>query len=316
MKIITICIYLFFLSFSFISMPEVSTQELQKDTCIYGQVYEENAGNVLEGTEIRVFSKEHKLLAKTLTNNKGEFKLCHFLAGEYLITANLDGFEQSKQEILLKTNEPIIVNLGLRVLVTFDIPGYIIAGKILEKNNKSVKKAEISIRDALSSELLSQTYTNYNGKYKIQLFKSCQMILSVYKQGFKIVLAHPTPLKFDNFLFNPNNSTYKIPDLNLIPMGIELKKKPSCISGKITDETGVPISNATIFVINGAKQYFIAKEVSNTDGQYKVNLKEYDQIILIVGKPSFSANAKVIHFDIDEKLDFSNINFKLASLKP
>src|SRR5260370_13981493 len=81
---------------------------------VIGQIVD-SSGAVIPAADVTVTSAESNFKQKTVTNNNGAYEFLYILPGRYTVSAVGKGFKPSGQDIDIRTNERIRVDLTLEV---------------------------------------------------------------------------------------------------------------------------------------------------------------------------------------------------------
>lgn len=162
-----------------------SIQGEQKSVTIYGQIYVDRLGILLQEAEVKVIS-EGKILKKAVTNQQGEYKITGLNTGKYTILANCDGFREKGMDVALYSNGYTLLNIGLNLSNnTGVVVSYKVSGVVKQPKGTPVTGASITILSALDQQVITKVLTNAQGQYEAEIDYGAQIILLVSKPGFE-----------------------------------------------------------------------------------------------------------------------------------
>jgi hypothetical protein len=91
---------------------------------VIGQIVD-SSGAVIPAADVTVTSAESNFKQKTVTNNNGAYEFLYILPGIYTVSAVGKGFKTSVQDIDIRINERIRVDLTLEVgAITEQVRGH------------------------------------------------------------------------------------------------------------------------------------------------------------------------------------------------
>lgn len=168
---------------------------------------------------------------------------------------------------------------------TSSVYGYVYGGDGTPLTDADVKVVSVN-------GLVGHAQTNANGYYQVKNVPSGLFIVSVDLKGF----AH-----VERSVKLPRGQALLL-DIGLV-VGIH-GDFPSCeISGSVKDLKGIRLADATVKVLNPFGQELIGRTVTDSEGNYKVNVRVGGQYVVYAYKAGFLSNASTINLVDMGRLD-------------
>ncbi|MFQ5866145.1 MAG: carboxypeptidase regulatory-like domain-containing protein [bacterium] len=224
-----------------------------------------------------------------VTNEQGNYQLEWLPEGEYLVSVYADGaFEYFENAVVPEYATPVKVTGGATAAVNFDVAPRnegtgIISGRVLgEWNDELLEIAVVIARPVVvplvwpDSERFFNAVTNPDGSYEISGLPAGEYVLFSFAPGY-------IGEYYDN-VFDPEEATLVKVDGIHPTTGIDFKLRPMLILesdlaagpqsgaslfGKVTDENGDVIRNATIYLLDESEQP-ISFARTNVGGDYEL----------------------------------------------
>ena len=285
------------------NINEVSNQNSANEISIYGNVIGRASGSPLYNVMIELFKhneendSDDKVLGSTVTGNDGNYEFTVALdrtaqydndAVAYYVRASKDKYTTSLYKLNLSN-----VDKSNRIKVDFQITvtSIIYAGKVTDTQKKPLVDAKIKAKyySANSDEDHVRDYgyaigttviTDYNGEYKFEVpiptnnsyLPQWQYLIYAEKDGY---------ITAEHFVNQNVEDMGRNITLNFTMKSVEeqeeedLKKNYVTIYGKVTDNNGKPILNATIedwLAYNNSYSLSIHYSTIQTDAQGKYEI--------------------------------------------
>ena len=168
---------------------------------------------------------------------------------------------------------------------TSSVYGYVCGGDGTPLIDADVKVLSVS-------GLVGHAQTNANGYYQVKDIPSGLLIVSVDLKGFAHV---ERPFKL------PRGQAVLL-DIGLV-VGIH-GDFPSCeISGSVRDLKGTRLADATVKVLNPFGQELRGRTATDSEGNYKVNVRVGGQYVVYAYKAGYLTNASTINLVDMVRLD-------------
>ena len=313
------------------NINEVSNQNSDNEISIYGNVIDRASGSPLYNVMIELFKhneendSDDKVLGSTVTGNDGNYEFTVALdrtaqydndAVAYYVRASKDKYTTSLYKLNLSN-----VDKSNRIKVDFQITvtSIIYAGKVTNTQKKPLVDAKIKAKyySANSDEDHVRDYgyaigttviTDYNGEYKFEVpiptnnsyLPQWQYLIYAEKDGY---------ITAEHFVNQNVEDMGRNITLNFTMKSVEeqeeedLKKNYVTIYGKVTDNNGKPILNATIEELNkmNKENEDLTKEIIEIRKKEKERSKDDNELVQIKNE----------HNAILKELEIKNMKIKI-----
>jgi hypothetical protein len=205
----------------------------------------------------------------------------------------------------------LLLAFSFVALAQTDKPSFV-SGRITTLWGEPLEKAKVSFyklegfSGASSTEKLTQTvFTDKAGNYKATLFHG-HFRVEIVAKGFS---------QTEVWRFYLGNGDDRILDFG-VSVGNWHIVLPMRIEGIITDETGNPVSDATVTMMavhipNVAKTFVSTQVRTDSKGSYSIGTLEVGDYVLIVSKPNYLPASTAFRLNNGEKKK-QNLELKVA----
>lgn len=123
----------------------------------------------------------------TVSDGNGNYAFRGLPSGEYRVSVELRGFRKAEVwRFYLPAGGNEVLDIGLEVGVFTEWRRPEVSGTVLGTDNKPLKDATVTAISALSPNIVEQTRTGDDGRYRIELQTSGQFIVYASKPGFAV----------------------------------------------------------------------------------------------------------------------------------
>ncbi|WP_377887184.1 carboxypeptidase regulatory-like domain-containing protein [Alkalihalobacillus sp. R86527] len=221
----------------------------------------DTAGAPLSNVSIRVVDDTGFLVGTILTGTDGTYEFNGLAPGNYTITAVADSYQSASIGAIVQSNETTVVNQSL-----VSNPGSI-SGSIIPLVDGTL--ITLTTSDGI---LIGSTLTNPSGDFLFENLQPGQYIVTATAPNYQTSTTGATVLSDE------------IADTSLT-----LEPNPAEISGVITDDSGNPVSNATIQIID-ANGTLLWTAGTDQDGNYAIGNLAPGAFTIVTNAQNYSSN--------------------------
>jgi len=274
---------------------------------VSGRVTEEGDGKAIPFISVDVIAKSGNFLTNTVTDADGNYQVI-VPAGDYVLAVtrwNVAGLvyreyynnvqkKEDAETVTVKTGEQT-KGIDFALPAFKDLPTYkvTITGKVVDENDKPIKKANIGVwaMDGAMMVAAKDTaiVTDAEGKYsfKCKVYNGggevAKLVVFAEKENCNIQFYNgKDDLSQADVIEITKDSDFKDVNFKLCPIGTGSGQYS--ISGKLTDEKGAPIVSCLAVAVRG-KNWHPVWALSDKEGKYNIKgLAEGSYIIQFMGE--------------------------------
>ncbi|MFC7370130.1 carboxypeptidase regulatory-like domain-containing protein [Fictibacillus iocasae] len=255
---------------------------------VIGNVVDAETGEIIPGATIEVLSNL-VVIASAAVNNLADYIIGGLPEGLVTIRANAPGYATETFTINVISGEIITQNFSL-----LSSPGSI-SGTVTDAAGVAVVGATVQAFDSIGN-LIGTAATDQNGDYTIPNLPSGNITVIASAQGFANASTEVTLARGQNLL-----------DVDLaFPSGL-----PASVSGTVTNEAGVPISGATIQILDEDGN-LIGTATSDSNGDYTIPNLPAGSFTVFVSAVGFQNESLGITLAVGQ--DLTDVDFALAAI--
>ncbi|MEK1833445.1 carboxypeptidase regulatory-like domain-containing protein [Priestia megaterium] len=214
---------------------------------VQGVVTDAQTGDTLPNTFIRVINNNGVIVTVVQNDKNGQYRVQNLEPGTYTLTVINSSFQRGTIGFVVSAGQTNTINISLE-----PNPGSI--GGTIANAQTNLPLASATVQLFLSQSLIpvANTVTDENGQYRF----------SGLEPGDYVVAANST-----NFARSVIGATV-FPNVQTTA-NVSLQPNPASVSGRITDQNGSPLSNATVRIID-ENETLLGTGISSLDGIYTV----------------------------------------------
>ncbi|MED4278752.1 carboxypeptidase regulatory-like domain-containing protein, partial [Priestia megaterium] len=214
---------------------------------VQGVVTDAQIGDTLPNTFIRVINNNGVIVTVVQNDNNGQYRVQNLEPGTYTLIVINSSFQRGTIGFVMSAGQTNTINISLE-----PNPGSI--GGTIANAQTNLPLAGATVQLFLSQSLIpvANTVTDENGQYRF----------SGLEPGDYVVAANST-----NFARSVIGATV-FPNVQTTA-NVSLQPNPASVSGRITDQNGSPLSNATVRIID-ENETLLGTGISSLDGIYTV----------------------------------------------
>ncbi|WP_394176431.1 carboxypeptidase regulatory-like domain-containing protein [Guptibacillus hwajinpoensis] len=276
-----------------IVVPDETTTvdlSLQRSTgSVFGKLQDDTGHPInSDSVGVRLLDAKGLLLQSTVASPECEFSFSDLPPGQYLISISANGYQSKVVPVSVVAGEVS------ELTITLFANAGIVSGKVTNmETGAGIAGASISVKDT-TNFAVANGITNENGDFSVDNIPPGSLVVTASRDGFGTGTA------------GVNVAANEVSEVS-----IALTPNPGSIEGTITDEdTGLPISNANVQVLNEAGT-IVANVMTQSDGKYlasNILAGVYEVIVSHTGYGSKLEGAIV------EKNEKVTLDFALSSV--
>ncbi|MBY0090740.1 carboxypeptidase regulatory-like domain-containing protein [Priestia aryabhattai] len=214
---------------------------------VQGVVTDAQTGEALPNTFIRVINNNGVIVTVVQNDNNGQYRVQNLEPGTYILIVINASFQRKTIGFVVNAGQTNTINVSLE-----PNPGSIVGTIVSAQTGLPLAGAMVQLFLSQSLIPVANTVTDENGQYRF----------SGLEPGDYVVAANST-----NFARSVIGATV-FPNLQTTA-NVSLQPNPASVSGRITDQNGSPLSNATVRIID-ENETLLGTGISSSDGIYTV----------------------------------------------
>ncbi|GAB1765757.1 carboxypeptidase regulatory-like domain-containing protein [Priestia megaterium] len=260
----------------------------QLPSTVQGTVTDAETGNPIINTLIQLIDANGILVTQTQTDINGFYQIAGFTAGDYTIPFTNPTFQSRTLSFTSQPNQTSVVNANL-----IASPGAI-TGQVLDAETASpLIGASIQVFPALGLNPIATLVTDGRGHY----------FLEGLAPGSYIVIG-----SFQTYATSSTGVTVRSNETS--SSTIFLVPTPATVSGTVRSDTGEPITNATVRILD-QNEFVLGTIVTDEFGNYSLTDLPQGNQEIIVSAPGFATQLGGVILIPGQVV--TNLNFTLTA---
>lgn len=246
-------------------------------------------GTPLAGANVSLlrWEDEYTELARTTTDETGAYSLAATPGGYALVAAD---------ESHIPNHTTVTIDPGEAQAqdITLEHLNGTVSGTVTDETATPLSDVEVVFLDSSNGTEAASLTTDANGTYEVELEAG----------SYGVSVEEPTFESFtESVTLEPGSETV---------LDIELEKQTGTVTGSITTETGDPLADVEVVVLDPDSDTAVTSAVTDEDGAYEVELSvgDYDLAIEELG---FAPSEEQVSVEADEE---TITDIELQSLDP
>ncbi|MCF6137924.1 carboxypeptidase regulatory-like domain-containing protein [Pseudalkalibacillus berkeleyi] len=239
-------------------VTEVNVTLTPEPGAIIGTITD-TSGNALPNVSITIVDDTGFIVGTVLTDTNGNYEFNGLAPGNYTVTSIAEGFQSRSTGAIVQSNETTVVDQSL-----VSNPGTI-SGSITPVVNDTL--VTLSTSDGIP---IASTLADTNGDFQFNNLQPGQYILTASAPNYQTSTVGASVVSDET-----------------TSVTLEMEPNPAEVSGVVTDPSGIPVTNATIQIIdmNGT---ILNTGGTDQNGQYVLSNLPPGSFSIVVNAQDFS----------------------------